>query len=173
VPNVPSAPPAPIFGDGRNAGVSPPDAGIALSPPPLPPPQSPPVGGSAPGSAPTVSGPAPSALVAPSPVVPPAVPVVAGSPSGPPVRSVPNLPAPGLVGPVPAAAGAVPSTPPLLDPPTYLPELHRDDLGRIASTALPGLAALIGMTVLGGAIGYRQARAGYLLRAAGAGRFLQ
>jgi hypothetical protein len=35
------------------------------------------------------------------------------------------------------------------------------------------LAAIAGMTALGGVIGYRQARAGYVLQAAGAGRFLQ
>jgi hypothetical protein len=51
--------------------------------------------------------------------------------------------------------------------------LRSDDLGRIASSALPGLAALVGVTLLGGVIGFRQARAGYLLRAAGAGRFLR
>jgi hypothetical protein len=39
--------------------------------------------------------------------------------------------------------------------------------------ALPGLAAIAGMTAMGGLVGYRQARAGYLLRAAGAGRFLR
>ena len=167
VPTIASVTPVPIFGDGRGEGFV--DGDISLSPPPLQPPESLPVGGSASGSVP----PAPSALVAPSPVVPPAVPVADASPAGPPARIVPNLPAPGLVGPVPATAADVPSAPQLPDPQSYLPELRPDELGRIASTALPGLAALMGVTLLGGAIGYRQARAGYLLRAAGAGRFLQ
>ena len=39
--------------------------------------------------------------------------------------------------------------------------------------ALPGLAALVGITALGGLFGYRQAKAGYVLHAAGAGRFLR
>lgn len=47
------------------------------------------------------------------------------------------------------------------------------DLAKALAVALPGLAAMAGMTALGGLIGYRQAKAGYLLRAAGAGRFLQ
>lgn len=55
----------------------------------------------------------------------------------------------------------------------YPAELRDADLARLFSMALPGLAAIAGMTALGGLVGYRQARAGYLLRAAGAGRFLQ
>jgi hypothetical protein len=43
----------------------------------------------------------------------------------------------------------------------------------LASVALPGLAAILGLTALGGLLGYRQAKAGYLLPAAGAGRFLR
>ncbi len=70
----------------------------------------------------------------------------------------------------PPGAALQPPQPPQLG---YPPELRPDELGRIAAGALPGLAALVGMTVLGGLIGYRQARAGYVLRAAGAGRFLQ
>lgn len=171
VPPMPSVTPVPIFGDRRIVGDVLTDGDFGIS---LPPPESPPVGGSVSGSAPTASGPAvPSALVAPSPVVPPAVPVVAAAPTGPPARSVPDLPAPGLVGPVPASSAAVPSAPRIPELPVHLPELRPDDLGRIASTALPGLAVLLGMTFLGGVVGYRQARAGYLLRAAGVGRFLQ
>jgi hypothetical protein len=163
--------PVPIFGDRRIVGDGLVDGDFSIT---LPPPESPPVGGSVPGSAPTSSGPgAPSALVAPSPVVPPAVPAVAAPPVGPPPRSVPDLPAPGRVGPVPASSGADPSAPRNPELPVHLPELRPEDLGRIASTALPGLAALVGMTLLGGAIGYRQARASYLLRAAGVGRFLR
>jgi len=55
----------------------------------------------------------------------------------------------------------------------YPDDLRDADLARVVSMALPGLAAMAGMTAIGGLVGYRQARAGYLLRAAGAGRFLQ
>jgi hypothetical protein len=55
----------------------------------------------------------------------------------------------------------------------YPAELRDADLAKVVSTALPGLAAMAGMTAFGGLVGYRQARAGYLTRAAGAGRFLQ
>lgn len=82
---------------------------------------------------------------------------------------------------VPAAMGAnVPAQRPVLgtEPPTalrlgYPDELRDADLARVLSLALPGLAAMAAMTAFGGVVGYRQAKAGYLLRAAGAGRFLQ
>lgn len=57
--------------------------------------------------------------------------------------------------------------------PGYQGSLRAADVGVLAVAALPGLAAIAGLTALGGFLGYRQARAGYLLRAAGAGRFLQ
>jgi hypothetical protein len=55
----------------------------------------------------------------------------------------------------------------------YPEELRSADITKLALVALPGLAAIAGMTALGGVIGYRQARAGYVLQAAGAGRFLR
>ena len=55
----------------------------------------------------------------------------------------------------------------------YPEELRSADITKLAMVALPGLAAIAGMTALGGVIGYRQARAGYVLQTAGAGRFLQ
>jgi hypothetical protein len=55
----------------------------------------------------------------------------------------------------------------------YSDDLRGADLAKVVSMALPGLAAMAGMTAIGGVVGYRQARAGYLLRAAGVGRFLQ
>jgi len=42
----------------------------------------------------------------------------------------------------------------------------------IAVVALPGLAGLMLMTASGTAIGYRQARAGQVLRHSGAARFM-
>lgn len=174
VPSMPAVTPVPVFGNGRIAGGTPPDGDIGLSLPPLPAPESPPAGGPVTGAVPPAQGPGvPSALVAPSPVVPPAVPVVGAAPVGPPALSVPDMPAPGSVGPVPAAPATRPAPPQRPEPPLRLPELRPDELGRIAATALPGLAALVGMTLFGAVIGYRQARAGYQLRAAGAGRFLQ
>lgn len=120
-------------------------------------------------------------------------PVVAGPAAA--VSGMPNLP----VLARPAAArrpfAAVPAAPsptpprrpgpepaPLRSPspaasaPARLPnplDLRADDLSTLIAMVLPGLAAIAGMTALGGLIGYRQARAGYLLRAAGAGRFAQ
>jgi hypothetical protein len=84
----------------------------------------------------------------------------------------------------PRAAPAVPPAPPPqrpapmlspADPPWsgHSEAVRVADTARIVASALPGLAALAGITALGGLVGYRQARAGYLVRAAGAGRFLQ
>jgi hypothetical protein len=55
----------------------------------------------------------------------------------------------------------------------YPEDLRYANFAELAAVALPGLAALVGLTALGGLLGYRQAKAGYLLRTAGAGRFLQ
>ena len=80
----------------------------------------------------------------------------------------------------PPAAPAPPPRRPLAggEPPApvrlgYPDDLRDADLATIVSMALPGLAAIAGMTALGGLVGYRQARSGYVLRAAAAGRFLQ
>lgn len=102
-----------------------------------------------------------------------------GSPpprSRPPVAPIAPLPA---VTPPPAAPVLPPESPAsAIEPPAperlgYPDELRNADLARIFAAALPGLMAMAGMTALGGLIGYRQARAGYLLRTAGAGRFLR
>ncbi len=126
-----------------------------------------------------VAAPAPDARILDVPTTPPPAAPAANPPGFTPPAG-PLAPGPAglspppdrLSGPLETPSGAVA---PALQPPQlgYPVELRTDDLGRIASTALPGLAALVGMTLLGGVIGYRQARAGYLLRAAGAGRFLQ
>ena len=77
--------------------------------------------------------------------------------------------------PGPRVAVAVPAAPAPPAPERLgYPEVLRDaDVVTLLSRALPGLAAMFGMTALGGVLGYRQARAGYLLRAAGTGRFLR
>jgi len=54
------------------------------------------------------------------------------------------------------------------------PEYLRDaDFARIAAVALSGLAGFVAITALGGFLGYRQAKAGYVLPPAGTVRFLQ
>ncbi len=114
----------------------------------------------------------PAAVVEARPAPMVVVPVPA-APRGttPPVASVPPLSRPISVAPV----APIPSSQPA--PPArglgYPVELPGADLGHVAALALPGLAAIAGMTALGGMLGYRQAKAGYVLRAAGAGRFLQ
>lgn len=130
------------------------------------------------------AGPAAAVPAAPPASVVPVPRPVAGNPAVTAVRPgtvrAPTVRPPAA--PVPAGIGApVPLPPrpaPSAGPPTaprlgYPDELRDADLAKVLSLALPGLAAMAGMTALGGVVGYRQAKAGYLLRAAGAGRFLQ
>ncbi len=79
----------------------------------------------------------------------------------PPPTAPPPVPAPENVAPAPNRA------------PVKLPDLPSPNLGQIAVVALPGLAGIAALTALGGFLGYRQAKAGYVLRAAGTARFLQ
>lgn len=54
------------------------------------------------------------------------------------------------------------------------PEYLRDaKIGEVAALALPGFAGLLALTGLGGFLGYRQAKAGHVVRAAGTTRFMQ
>lgn len=54
------------------------------------------------------------------------------------------------------------------------PEYLRDAaLAEIAGMALPGVAGLMVLTGVGGLMGYRQAKAGHAVRAAGTARFLE
>lgn len=108
----------------------------------------------------------------------PAAPVLVRPPAAPPPPASPPAASP----PPAANPAAVPVPPPdrVPEPDTaqslrlgYPEELRYADLRTVAAVALPGLAALAGMTALGGMFGYRQAKAGYVLRTAGAGRFLQ
>lgn len=83
-----------------------------------------------------------------------------------------------LAGPPSRSAGPPPRTRPAASPPEavrlgYPEYLRQATMTELASVALPGLAAILGLTALGGLLGYRQAKAGYLLPAAGAGRFLR
>lgn len=138
-------------------GVAPELASLDVSPA-LPP---------APSAAPTA---APAAVAAPAFVAPD---------PGPSVQAGPRRPtAAPLAGPASPASGPPPRTGPaapasesvLVGYPEYLRQATMTEL---ASVALPGLAAILGLTALGGLLGYRQAKAGYLLPAAGAGRFLR
>ncbi|MBB3601256.1 hypothetical protein FHT40_000889 [Mycolicibacterium sp. BK556] len=54
--------------------------------------------------------------------------------------------------------------------PRYLQEAK---MGEVAALALPGFAGILGLTALGGVVGYRQARAGHVVRTAGTSRFMQ
>lgn len=105
---------------------------------------------------------------------PAAPPVPAAEPPG--VAAV-ALAVPGI--PPPAAPPPLPQTPQSVAAQTdsgqnELPDrLQQTNLGNIAATALPGLAGIAALTALGGFLGYRQAKAGYVLRAAGTARFLR
>ncbi len=109
----------------------------------------------------------------------PAAPAFVAPDPGPSVQAGPRRPtAVPLAGPAGRSSGPPPRTGPAapasesvrLGYPEYLRQATMTEL---ASVALPGLAAILGLTALGGLLGYRQAKAGYLLPAAGAGRFLR
>ena len=132
-------------------------------------------------AAPTVAAPA---AVAPAVLAPGAVLPAPFSASPPRPGAAPRGPAASAPGALPRSTPSPPAARPAEPPEApaesadllrlgYPDELRTADLGEVASLALPGLAALVGMTALGGAFGYRQAKAGYMLRAAGAGRFLR
>jgi hypothetical protein len=89
--------------------------------------------------------------------------IVAGAPPG--VRG----PAPESVPPPAAGAGPVEMPPTRLGYQQYLRTARVTD---IAVVAVPGVVGLVLMTVSGALIGYRQARAGHMLRHTGATRFM-
>lgn len=107
-----------------------------------------------------------------------APPAAAGPPDAPaaaPAPAVfgPSAPAGPLAAPAPPPRAPEGVAPPPDRTPARLPDLPSANLGDIAAVALPGLAGIAALTVLGGFLGYRQAKAGYVLRAAGTARFLQ
>lgn len=90
-------------------------------------------------------------------------------PTPPPVPPAPARPAPPVSQPPPPAPPAAP--PPQQGPPSPgLPQASA--LAQAAGQALPGLVGLMILTGAGGLVGYRQAKAGFALRAAGTARFL-
>jgi hypothetical protein len=46
-------------------------------------------------------------------------------------------------------------------------------MGEVAMLALPGFAGILALSALGGVFGYRQAKAGHVVRPAGTTRFMQ
>jgi len=164
VPDVAATIPVPVFGDRVESPVAtdalPEDMVSVVAPVAAPPvPAAPTVPVAHPSSGPrAVRVPA---APAPRPSAPRAIPV-APAPASPPAAPLPPQ--------QPPALGAAPPVPVRLG---YPDDLRDADLAKVVSMALPGLAAMAGMTALGGLVGYRQARAGYELRVAGAGRFLQ
>gem|GEM_PF-1655192 len=50
--------------------------------------------------------------------------------------------------------------------------LRAAGLGQVAAVAVPGLTGILALTGAGGLLGYRQARAGHVIRVAGTGRFV-
>jgi len=93
-----------------------------------------------------------------APAVPPAAAPLAGG-INPPAAPVPQRPETGA--PPPESR---------LGYPAYL---RNADFAQVAAVALSGLAGFVAITALGGFLGYRQAKAGYVLRATGIARFLQ
>ena len=96
------------------------------------------------------------------------------NPAATPEAPVPAVP---LAGGVTPPTAPVPQRPGVDAPPPegrlgYPAYLRNADFAQVAAVALPGLAAILGVTALGGFLGYRQAKAGFVLRAAGTARFL-
>jgi hypothetical protein len=79
---------------------------------------------------------------------------------------LPPMPTPPPVPPKAASAPAVHT------PQSPVAQPASPSLAKLAALALPGVAGLAALTGTGGYLGYRQAKAGFALRAAGTARFL-
>lgn len=158
---VPTVPVAQISGGVEPRSPGPDRAPVPLTAP-LPAPNS--VPGPTAQSLPAVSAPRPTAPAQSLPGRRNAVP----PPTAPRTAAPLTAPAPGRQPQRPAVAADAPDLFRL----GYPPELRHADLATMAALALPGLAAIVAMTALGGFVGYRQAKAGCALTPAGAGRFL-
>jgi len=122
------------------------------------------------------AAPASSPRAAVSPGSSPRAPVSPGSsPQGPASLSAPSAPA--AAGPGKAFTTPAPQrgdgTLPTVARAGYPGYLRDADMAQVATLALSGLAGILGMTALGGFLGYRQAKVGYMVRAGGIARFLQ
>ena len=141
-----------------SAGISPPLIG------------SPPVSGPGAARVPAVGAAAPQAPPPPAPLGGP-LPPLPPSPAPAPESTPPPAPA----APASAAAGGVPQPAAVQPNPVrlgYPDYLKSAPLAEIAVLALTGAAGLVGLTGAGGVVGYRQAKAGFALRASGTARFL-
>jgi len=97
----------------------------------------------------------------------------------------------GAVPPVTGRSGGKPATPPAEKPSSppafsagsgsapapsyragYVDYLRAAGLGEVAAVAVPGVTGILILTGVGGLLGYRQARAGHIVRASGTGRFM-
>lgn len=159
-PLAPRAPVAVISGGVERqaaAGLETPDAPEAVGAPP-------------PASA--APGGAPSASLVPAPAAQPSWQPPPGPTAAPTPAAVQLPPAPVAI-PAPPAAAPAPQPRERGRPPGLPEGLPAPGVGSVAAQALPGLAAILGMTALGGVLGYRQAKAGQMLPAAGAARFLR
>lgn len=91
-------------------------------------------------------------------------------------RIRPGLPqgGPMIPAPPPPRPPAPPPAPPPFPPPAIQPAPmpRAADLTDTLGPALPGLVGLAALTGAGGLLGYRQAKAGFALRAAGTARYL-
>lgn len=126
---------------------------------------------------PAISGGSEHALaglpVAPPPAAaPPSAPLGGPMPPGPPPPPPP--PPPQAAAPPPAVEPALKPVAAQPDPPRigYPDYLREATVAQIAALALAGAAGLGALTGAGGVVGYRQAKAGFALRAAGTARFL-
>lgn len=74
---------------------------------------------------------------------------------------------------LPGAAGSGTSEVPASFRVGYPQYLREAKVGEVAVFALPGVLGILALTALGGVVGYRQAKAGRVIRAAGTARFLR
>ena len=129
-------------------------------------------------SAPIVAMPAPPPAAARFPVIPPAVPPAQGVGSA--VARVttaePGSTAQLTRSPVSQQQSSASTVKAMSGQTTprqgYTDYLRRPGLPQLAGAALPGVAGILLMTYAGGVVGYRQARAGRVIRATGAARYL-
>lgn len=156
-----------VGGGGGGGGIIMAAAGVAA-----PPITSPPVSGSATGR--ILTGVTPAETEAPPPAAPAIAPTAGPLPPsaaslGPPVPAAAPLatpPAAPAVDPQPVAAQVNPIR---LGYPAYL---QSASVAEITALAFLGVAGLVTLAGVGGFVGYRQARSGFALRAAGTARFL-
>ena len=121
-------------------------------------------------------------LIVPAPVAvgpgPVAGPAAGGAAAGGGVAGLPAAPRqataapPRARQPLPASAGSNVTMPATSYRVGYADYLRTAGVSQIAALALPGLAGLLVLTGAGGLVGYRQAKAGHVVRPSGVARFM-